>query len=222
MVRIKEKEKEIGPKDSGPQVFGKGKMQGKGNWNWKWKGSFGFKGKGKGKGKSKGKGKGKGGKGKAGCFNCGSTSHWSRDCPMSRQSGVIEGQTGQTEETEQNWQSWDDAVGVIDGTWEDWNGFDDWSWYDDSGDWFDWTGAVFDDGWSYDDWNAFDWWQDDWAPDRETTEEQQGPPLETSAIIPSLGQPLIEEIDDEAEAVSAALPSQASSSGGRTRAPSRD
>ena len=30
---------------------------------------------------------------------------------MSRQSGVIEGQTGQTEATEQNWQSWDDAVG---------------------------------------------------------------------------------------------------------------
>ena len=78
---------------------------------------------------------------------------------------------------------------------------------------------MFDDGWSCDEWNAFDWWQDDWVPDREPTEEQQGPPLETSAIIPSLGQPLIEEIDDEAEAVSAALPSQASSSGGCTRAP---
>ena len=61
--------------------------------------------------------------------------------------------------------------------------------------------------------------QDDWVLDREPTDEQKGPPLETSAIIPSLGQPLIEEIDDEAEAVSVALPSQASSSGGRTRAP---
>ena len=51
--------------------------------------------------------------------------------------------------------------------------------------------------------------------------KQQGPPSETSAIIPSLGQPLIEEIEDdhEAEAVSAALPTQSSSSGSRGRPP---
>ena len=135
---------------------------------------------------------------------------------MSTRRGVMEGQ--QTEETEQHW---DEAAGVIDGTWEDWNDYDEWSWYDDSGDCFDWTGPVYDDGWGYDDWSAFDFWQQDCFPDRKATEEQQGPPSETSAIIPSLGEPLIEEIEDdhEAEAVSAALPTQSSSSGSRGRPP---
>ena len=44
----------------------------------------GGKGKGKGDGKGKGKGKGKGGDG---CFNCGSSDHWSRDCPDGKGGG---------------------------------------------------------------------------------------------------------------------------------------
>ena len=136
---------------------------------------------------------------------------------MARQSGVIDGQTAEGQQTEEIDQSRYDAAGVIDGTWEDWNDYGDW--YDDQDHWYDWTGALYDDSWGYDDWNACDYWSEDWLPDRETTEEHQGPPLETSAIIPSLGQPLIEEIDEESEAVSAALPSQSASSGGRTRPP---
>ena len=42
-----------------------------------------------------------------------------------KQSGVIEGQTEEHSQT----QSLDDASGVFDGTWEDWNDYDDWSWH---------------------------------------------------------------------------------------------
>ena len=41
---------------------------------------------GKGKKGSKGKGKGTKGKGK-GCFNCGSMTHWSRECPKGKSKG---------------------------------------------------------------------------------------------------------------------------------------
>ena len=110
---------------------GKGNFRGKGNWNMKGKRkgkSKGFKGKGVSKGK--GKGIGKGGKGKdtqgTGCFNCGSQSHWSRNCPRTRQSSIVEENIAAATSSDSNQA-------------EDWNWEWSDSWYEDPEDWSDWN-----------------------------------------------------------------------------------
>ena len=126
--------------------------------------SKGFKGKGDPKGSSKGKGKGfgKGGKGKGnqgtGCFNCGSQSHWSRNCPHARQSSVVEESIAAAASSDSNQ--------AEDWTW-DWSD----SWHEGPEDWSDWNdfqGALYEDDWSYWDDSWYDWneysndWPDDW------------------------------------------------------------
>ena len=154
-------------KGKGKGKKGKGKGKGKGFMKGKGKGMM-MKGKGKGlmmKGKGKGKGfgfnkgKGKGlkgkGKGKSdGCFICGSRDHWANNCPRAYAQGAL-WQIDEGSEWSEDWNT-------------DWNQEQQIGESEESTDWSEYQGALYDDSaWTEDDWYG-DWWYDDsydWSPD---------------------------------------------------------
>ena len=141
-------------KGKGKKGKGKGKSP-----HWNFMKGKGKKGKGKGKGKDfakgkKGKGKSKGKKGSglsgsssssATCWTCGSTGHFSSNCPHNWRVSAVQ-------EEELSYQ--DEA---------DWSAFEE-----STEDWSEWTvGALYEDSWdaSWDDgslWSSWDSWDSSW------------------------------------------------------------